>query len=410
MLIYFRTYNNYSYSGEVEFSMISGSYSELPENVIELPERYKNKASLLKSSVIFGANASGKSNLLKAITDGTRMIVQSTKDIQVGDKLPFNPYKNRFDKISETTYYHFGIFVEDSQFDYYFEFNENLILKESLTEYATQKPIHHFTREYDAETNNYKYSFSEKYFKGEKDKMTEITNSSSLYLSVAAQFNLPIAEKVFKWFKTTYASSINTISPGGISLNYTLNLIRENDEMKKLILNGLNIADFMIKDIKVTIDEVDKRNRFIATTYHEGLGADGKPALIPFDLFTEESAGTQRFLAWIGIFLDVLKNGKVLIIDELGNSMHTLLLRHLVSMFNSKETNPHNAQLIFTTHDTNIMDLNLLRRDQIWIVDREEDGSSNLFPISDFKIKKGKALESSYLQGVYGGIPHIFNN
>lgn len=406
MLVYFRTYNNLSYSGEVEFSMVAGNYTELPENTIVLPG--KNKVSILKSSVVFGANASGKSNLLRAISDGAMMIVQSTKDIQIGDKLPYYPFKNRLDKISEPTYYHFGIIVEGSHFDYYFKFNEDIILEESLTEYATQKPIHHFHRVYNYETTKYDWTFSEKYFKGEKEKMTEITNPSSLYLSVSAQFNLPVSEKVFKWFKTNFAFSINQNSPGGISLNFTLKLIKENEEMKKFILEGLSIADFMIKDIVVS-DEVDMRKRINATTFHEGIGVDGNPTLIAFDLFDEESTGTQRFLAWLGIFLDVLKNGKVLIIDELGNSMHTLLLRHLVSMFHNPLSNPHNAQLIFTTHDTNVMDLNLMRRDQIWIVDRDEAGCSSLFPISDFKIKKGKVLENSYLQGVYGGIPHIIN-
>ena len=405
MFLYFKTQNNFSYEQPVELSMVAGNYSELQENLVPLPGKYE--VSVLKSTVIYGANASGKSNILKAITSGINLILNSTKEIQIGDELPFFPNKNNKKNNKQPTSYTFGFFIDGSHFEYYYVHNNTVILEEKLIEFVTQKPTEHFHRIYIPENDTYEYSFSRS-FTGEKEKIKDITNNVSLFLSVGAQFKLPVAEKVFTWIKSKLVSLININSPGGINTNYTLNLIRKNPEIKVLVLDALRKADFLIKDIQV---EDKEEKRFIkATTFHEGRDENGQKILIPFDLDKEESVGTRRFLAWIGVWLDVLAKGRILFIDELGNSMHTLLSKHLITMFHNPKTNPNNAQLIFTTHDTNMMDFKILRRDQIWVIDRDEYGNSSLVAISDFKIKKGKILENSYLQGVYGGIPHIIND
>lgn len=166
-------------------------------------------------------------------------------------------------------------------------------------------------------------------------------------------------------------------------------------------MNFLKEADFTIVDLVI---KETKEGTIRGATVHKTVDLDGNESYMEFDL-TYESAGTNRFIAWIGVWIDVLEKGLTLLIDELGNSMHTLLSKHLVSEFHTIENK--GGQLIFTTHDTNLMTQEIFRRDQIWIVDRDKLGNSLLYPMSDFKIKKGKVLENSYLQGTYGGIPHI---
>ncbi len=397
MLLYFKTFNNFSYQDEVTFSMVAGAYTDHLENTINV-EKYKIKT--LKTSVIYGANASGKSNLLKAITNGVVLIQNSFIDSKSFQQMPF--FHNLTNEKNESlfTYYVYGILIEGIQFEYSFAFNQNQILEERLLEYRSQKPIQHFIRKYNTVTNVYDWNFSS-LFTGKKETVKDITNSKTLFLTIGSQTELPVAIKVLNWFKFNIVWTINSDSPGNLNPDYTLKYILENPNHKETILKWLQEADFTIEDILVEESIAGLK----ATTFHKGRNTAGEEILTAFDLTSQESAGTNRFIAWIGVWIDVLKTGKVLLIDELGNSMHTLLSKHLISEFHSKNVN--NAQLIFTTHDTNLMNPELFRRDQIWIVDRDKLGNSKLYPLSDYNIKKGKILENSYLQGVYGGIPHI---
>jgi len=397
MLLYFKTSNNLSYQDETEFSMVAGTYTEHPENTIDI-EKYKIK--VLKTSVIYGANASGKSNLLKAITNGVYFIQNSFSDSQSHDNLYFFYNLNDERNISKPISYVYGILIKGIQFEYSFSFNMDRIVEEQLLEYRSQKPIQHFHRKYNTENNTYDWRFSE-HFTGKKETVKDITNQRTLFLTIGSQTELPIAMKVLYWFRHEIVWSMDSHSPGTVSLDYTLRFIQNNPSRKKSILKFLREADFTIVDILVE----ETKTGLKGTTYHKTKNINGEESITPFDLTLQESSGTNRFIAWIGIWIDVISNGKTLIIDELGTSMHSLLSKHLISEFHSE--NIYQSQLIFTTHDTNLMTLELFRRDQIWIVDRDLLGNSQLYPISDFKIKKGKVIENSYLQGVYGGIPHI---
>jgi AAA15 family ATPase/GTPase len=378
--------------------MIAGSYTDHLENTIEV-ERYKIR--VLKTSVIYGANASGKSNLLKAITYGARFVQVSFSNSQATNHLPFFFNKNEVINVTKPTTFCYGILIDGIHFEYSFSIGDDRIFEEQLLEYRSQKPIQHFFRVYIPEKKEYEWHFS-KLFVGEKETVKNITNERALYLTVGSQTNIPIAVKVVKWFSANNLMwSIDDDYPGNLNPDYTLRMIKNSPQTKEVILNFVRKADFTITDLNISESE----NVLKATTIHKIKNVDGTYSDGFFDLKFDESAGTKRFIAWIGVWIDILSNGKTLIIDELGNSMHSLLLRHLISEFH--ERNLLKSQLIFTTHDTNLMTQDVFRRDQIWIVDRDSVGNSNLYPMSDFKIKKGKVLENSYFQGVYGGIPQI---
>ncbi len=397
MLLYFKTRNNLSYKEEVGFSMVAGIYSDhLDRNTIEL-ERYKIR--ILKTAVIYGQNASGKSNLLKAITNGIIFLQNSFRE-SPSQNLPFFYNLNDRRNQKEPTSYVYGILVDGIHFEYSFSFDSERIVEEQLLEYKTQRPIQHFYRTYNSEIKSYDWSFSS-HFTGKKETVRDITNQYTLYLTIGAQTELPVATKVLNWFRNDIVWSMDFDSPGNLSPDYTLRRIKNNPALKEGVMNFLKEADFTIVDLVI---KETKEGTIRGATVHKTVDLDGNESYMEFDL-TYESAGTNRFIAWIGVWIDVLEKGLTLLIDELGNSMHTLLSKHLVSEFHTIENK--GGQLIFTTHDTNLMTQEIFRRDQIWIVDRDKLGNSLLYPMSDFKIKKGKVLENSYLQGTYGGIPHI---
>lgn len=397
MLLYFKTSNNLSYCGETFFSMVAGPYKDLLENTVK---NDKYKVRILKSSVIYGANASGKSNLLKAIAEGVLFIQNSFQHSQSDDNLPFRYNLNNNGNSKLPIEYTYGILIEGIHFEYSFSVDRKKILREELSEYRSQKPIQHFLREFNVASNSYDWHFSS-FFSGQKETVKSITNERTLFLTIGAQTKLPVAEKVLFWFKYKISWSIDPDSPGNVSADYTLRRLKDSPSDKDALLSIIQDVDFSIKDIEVR----ETANGLRGTTWHKAKDDDGKDILVGYDLFHEESAGTNRFVAWIGVWLDVLASGKTLLIDELGNSMHTLLSKHLISGFH--EPTQNSSQLIFTTHDTNLMSEEIFRKDQIWIVERDASCNSSLYSLSDFKIKKGKVLENSYLQGVFGGIPHI---
>ncbi len=394
MLLYFKASNFLSYQ-DIYFSMIAGSYNDHPENIVHL-ERYG--VDVLKSAMVYGANASGKSNFLKALVWSVWFV---RKSFATDTTLPAFVNENHENNLTKPISFTYGLLVDQTYFEYFFSIDNEKILEEELSEYRSQKPIQHFHRKYDTNKNGYDWVFSKR-FSGEKETVKNITNVQTLFLTIGSQTNLPIAEKVFRWFNEDLLWSIDNISPGSINIDHTLKGMKHDQAFKEAILKEIKNADFFIDDLILKEDNDKKLKAYSIRTVTDEFGKERE---IMFDLDAQESVGTKRFIAWIGPWIDILNHGKVVLIDELNNSLHTLLLQYLIKKFHTD--NHTGAQLIFTTHDTNLMTQELFRRDQIWIVDRNKEGDSQLSPLSDFKIKKGKVLENSYLQGVYGGIPHI---
>ncbi|MDB5283341.1 MAG: RloA protein [Bacteroidota bacterium] len=413
MLLYFKTSNNLSFNEEVTFSTIAGNYKvtneltgeredELPQNVIPI-EKYKVNA--LRTSVIYGANASGKSNLLVAILHAALFIqdnfTKSNEPSYLSSNFEGFYNKNNAANLSRPVTFSFGILINEVQFEYHFSYNNERVVAESLYEYRTQKPIEHFDRIFNEKKKIYEWRFS-KYFTGEKETVKNITNQYTLYLTVGSVSKLSICEQVFKWFDSTVDGSFDIDHPGSITDTVILKGMSESKFIKELVLEQLKIADFSIIDFEI---EVEKENELRVTTIHKSIGIDGNDSTARFDYFREESIGTRRFIGWLGFLISMMAGGKVVLIDEFGTSMHSLLSKHLLQNINGFAKSK--AQLIFTTHDTNLMTRELFRPDQIWIAEKDSFGNSKLFPLSEFKLLKGKDLKTTYMQGLYGGIPHF---
>ena len=394
------------------FTLVKGKGNELLENTFSI-EGVKD-LGLLNSAVIYGANASGKSNLLRSLRTMKKVVTQTS---QRGDKLPVVPFKLDPTTLNQPSEFEVIFIIDGIRYQYGFSANEDKIFEEWLFAYPKGRAQKWFERIFNFETQNYDWSFSS-LLGGTKQLWKEATRENALFLSTAVQLNSEQLKPLFDWFdKKLKFGDIGGFSPG-----YSISLCVENK--KNDIMKFLRAADLNINDIEIKKEEFNPSTlpsdmpaflkELLINNMKDGQVVDVRTAhlnnhnkAVFFD-FEDESDGTKKLFAFAGPWMDVLKNGYVLFIDELHDNLHPKLVQFLVKLFHSKETNPKNAQLIFTTHETSILSQDVFRRDQIWFCERNKMQSTSLYPLSDFSPKKGKEnLERSYLSGRYGALPFI---
>ena len=307
---------------------------------------------------------------------------------------------------------------EEVRYQYGFAVNHTRITHEWLIAYPEGRPQRWFEREYDAASNEESWYFGSK-FKGHKTILQETTRANALFLSTAVQLNNEQLKPIYNWFH----QKLRTIGVGGLSPTYSALRCKKEADRRK-VLELLNAADLSISDIEVEMKkfdlndlpsdmpeplkevihkELDGKEMPEVKFLHKVVGSEDLVALDSDD----ESVGTRKLFALAGPWLDVLENGYVLFADELNNSMHPLMVRFLISLVNNPQINTKNAQLIFSTHDTSVLDNDLFRRDQIWFTEKDDNNATKLYPLSDFTPRKGEALEKGYLKGRYGALPYI---
>jgi AAA15 family ATPase/GTPase len=259
--------------------------------------------------------------------------------------------------------------------------------------------------------------------KGRRQIWKETTRSNALFLSTARNENSQQLKPVFDWFQKKLRVGKST----EISLNSTFRQ-GKTDFGRYKILDFMNaadikIADFQLKTRRVSVEnlpndispnlkkrlvtDVENKKTEIITEvqfFHPVIGERQEKAALDLQ---EESDGTQRLFEFAGLCLEVLENGKILAIDELDNSLHPNIVRFLIDLFHNPELNKHNAQLIFTTHDTTVLDEKIFRPDQIWFVEKDEENATQLYPLSDLSLRKDEALQKEYLNGQYGALPDV---
>jgi len=286
-------------------------------------------------------------------------------------------------------------------------------VSEHLLVYKTFKPQRWFERRFDEATGRDIYEFSAS-LKGKKEMWGSATRPNALFLSTAVQLNSEALRPVFDWFASRLVifNEASRLGP-----QFTVQMLKQN-EGRKRICDFLTAADISISDIEVITRKVptqavhfDMLTGKVETRTEEAeefqlffshVTDKGKAVLT----LADESGGTRNLLFLLGPVLDILHKGLTLVVDELDTSLHTHLVRALVRMFHRPDVNTGGAQLIFTTHDTSLLDAyGLFRRDQIWFVEKQADQSSTLYSLLDYSPRKNEALERGYLQGRYGAIP-----
>ena len=414
MLVDFKVKNFRSIKEEQLLSLVASSQKEFVDTHTFLPTTSKN-LSLVKIAAIYGANAAGKSNILKALDTMKKIVRDSATKYQRGDELPIKPFL--FDKeVNEPTEFEINFIYNEARYQYGFATTKERITEEWLIAYPKGRPQNWFARAYDEETKEYKWQFGDK-LTGKKQLWQESTRGNALFLSTAVQLNSEQLQPVFDWF----ANKLKITSVNGWDPSFTMSKCLD-EKYKKSILRFLKTADMDIEDIEIEVGEFDPSNlpddmpvelkekiaqdlkgkELIkgAKFYH--LNHYGKKVALDFD---DESDGTQKLFAFIGPWIDSLENGNILLIDELHDNFHPLMVKFLIEMFHNKDMNKSDAQLIFTTHETSVLNQDTFRRDQIWFCEKR-NRATNLYPLTDFSPRKGvEDLEKGYLSGRYGALP-----
>ncbi|BDT69821.1 hypothetical protein os1_40130 [Comamonadaceae bacterium OS-1] len=416
MLVEFRTKNFRSLRDEQVLSLVASTDKTLLDTHA-LGTGLKAAPHVLKSAVVYGANASGKSNLVKALQFMRGVVLQSAalQPGQTFDRL--QPFKLDATSGSQPTAFEVTFVLGGVRYQYGFAMDAQRIVGEQLLVYKAFKPQRWFERHFDAESGKDVYEFGSG-LKGAKNLWEGATRPNALFLAVAVQLNSEALRPVYDWFANRLVI-FNEQTP--LSPQFSVHMLKQ-EAQRKAICAFLQAADTSIADIEVATQQamVHTINFDLATGKREETAGEQAVEEVRFHHVTEqgkavfdladESSGTRNLLFLTGPILDILNKGLTLVVDELDTSLHTLLVQALVRLFHRPEVNTGGAQLVFTTHDTSLLDAyGLFRRDQIWFMEKRPDQSSSLYPLLDFSPRKNEALERGYLQGRYGALPLLRN-
>ena len=404
MLVSFSIKNFMSIKDKQTFSFVASSDKSLLEsNTFEFGSGKNNR--LLNSSVIYGANASGKTNLIRAFYFFQDFVRKSATVLQEGQSIfSFKPFKFSKECLSSPGEFEIIFIYEGIRYCYGFALTETRITHEWLTAYPKGKPQKWFERFFDAQTQEYTWKIGEN-FKGEHSSWRALTRPNALFLSTAVQFNSKQLQPVFHWID----KNLIVIFPG-IDFNGLLTLNMFDDEQTRArLLNFMQIADLGIEDFQVKKEETNIGLQASTRLYKIAAlhKIEGSTELISLD-FDQESLGTQKLFWLAGGWIKALQEGAVLLYDELSSSFHPHISRFLINQFHTPHINRKNAQLIISTHDTTLLDESIFRRDQVWFTKKNhEEQSTQLYSLLEYSPRKGEAIEKGYLKGRYGALPFI---
>ena len=417
MLVEFRIKNFRSLREEQVLSLVASKDKTL-QDTHTLSSGIKATPRLLCSAAIYGANASGKSNLIKALQCMRSLVVESATVIQPGQIFTVQPFRLDGHSADQPIEFEVTFILNDIRYQYGFAMNSQRIIREHLLVYKAFKPQRWFERYFDKDTDKDIYDFGPG-FKGTKNLWEQATRPNALFLSMAAQLNSEALRPIFDWFanKLIIFNEQSQLNP-----LMSIQMLKQ-EHGRKQICDFLSAADISIADIEVITQKVpaDSVHFDLVAGKSEVRREEVEETRLRFSHVTkqgrakfelmDESSGTRNLLFLAGPMLDILNKGLTLIIDELDTSLHTLLVRELVNLFHLPDVNIGGAQLIFSTHDTSLLDPpDLFRRDQVWLVEKNKEQASTLMALCDFSPRKNEALERGYLQGRYGGVPILRDN
>lgn len=416
MLIEFSVANFRSLRDRQTLSLVKAKGQEL-DSTNTFRVSAANDFDLLRSVAIYGPNAGGKTNLLRALDTMKTIVLRSSASQQHGDKLAITPFRLSTATNNAPSEFETMCIVDGVRYQYGFTATEYKIHDEWLIAYPKGRAQHWFARSWNTTAKQHEWELGAN-LQGEKQTWQKATRDNALFLSTAVQLNSLQLQPIFEWFKT----KLKLTGVRGWGIGHSAKLCQKNE--KGRILEFLKAADLDIEDIEVETQPVDLSElpddlpQYLKDELTKELSGkqvidiktvhrakDGN--LVTFD-FEDESDGTRRFFSFAGPWIDSLNNGNVLFIDELHDNLHPKLVHFLVQLFHSNKTNPKNAQLIFTTHETSILNQEVFRRDQIWFCEKDDQQASALYPLTDFSPRKGREnLELAYLSGRYGALPFV---
>lgn len=407
VLIRFRVENHRSIRDEQELSLVASSLSEHPESVVHA-ERYD--VDLLRVAAVYGANASGKSTLFDALSFMRSAVLESQRTWEPYHGVPRTPFALDPDMRDEPSLFAVDLLIGEVRYEYGFVVDSSRVLEEWLSAYPKGRRQDWMTRD---ASRKEEFTFS-RLLAGENRLISALTRPNSLFLSAAAQNNHTALGPLYDWFSSALwiiddlrrESFIQQVARRCEDEGYRMSLLSIL-EAADLGIGGIDVAPdgkvpagwSLLPGESKFLDEIESTP--LRLRHRSASRADvGLP-------WSRESGGTRALLGLAGPMIDVLESGGTLVVDEFDRSLHPHLALKVVAMFNDPAINPRNAQLVFNTHDTNLLDTSILRRDQVWFTEKGDDGATHLYPLTDFRARKHENLERGYLQGRYGAVPAV---
>ncbi len=416
MLVEFSVGNFKSFKEVATFSMVAANLKSKNKQLdTDNVFKYKNNMDLVKTAAIYGSNASGKSNFIRAFVFMRNFIINSSKETQATEYIEVENFKLCSSTENKESFFETIFVIDGIRYRYGFELDTRAIKAEWLYRAKIRE-----TKLFFRKKNEFDLSGTFEEGKGLETK----TRENALFLSVCAQWNGELAKLLLKWFKNCgVISGLNDIGYRPFTERQT-----EKPEYKDKILRFIKDFDFGISELKIEkhsvtpesfpkdfpkeikriiLDTGGGEKTTIATTHKKYNEKNEHIGEVSFDLDQNESDGTKKAFAFSGPLIDVLEKGLVLFVDELDARFHPIITQAIIGMFHNKEINSKNAQLIFVTHDTNLLDNSFFRRDQVWFMEKNKYGATDLYSLVDFKVRNDASFEKDYISGKYGAIPFL---
>lgn len=405
MVLEIKLSNFFSINEEIVLDLRAGNIKSAKARKLSNNVFNYDDIKILKTVALYGANASGKSNIIKTIRFCNAMVFESHKNNE-NTVFNFKPFKFK-GYSNKPSKYSIRFIINKIEYKYSFTLNQRQILSENLYYYPKGRKKMVFERDENAgATKREKYSFGSSVIRRPFD-VAENTSNKTLYISRASQMDREIPKDLFNFFHKNFIlhhSNYGKSHLGSLIKTY-----------KNQLLKSLQFADSDIIDFKINLKKekgkslkanLSTEEAFFVEEEHEKIELKTyhrfSPSM-PFD-FNEESLGTKKLFLMMLAIIDIIRNNKILLIDEIEDSLHPKIVDYIIELFNASSK----AQLIFSTHNTNLLDLDKFRKDQIWFVNKKEDGGSDLYSLYDYSdFRDTMDLEKAYLQGRFDSIPII---
>ena len=428
MLLYFKVKNYRSLRDEAVLDMEAAGLHDAAKNLLPF-----GKKEYLPAVVIYGKNGGGKSNLIRSMWLAVQFICNAQKTQTENEPVPVRPFLLNDYSVNEPTAFEFAYVQDGTKYIYGFSATRDHIVSEYLKAWPKGREKNIFLR------HGQSFIFPKDNEKKRKELIKEAVGKNQLFFAISCTMNYKPCIEAMKWFREKIVFSRDFTD-----INRNLIDYREDESMLQAIVSAAKTADVGIEDIQFEIDQqtIDLKSRNVSdqmrgmiaalrafsdalqqngneaevslnmgklksTTYHMGLNREGSFSRYELSL-SDESDGTRRLMTLAPAIERTLKEGGILVVDELEREMHLMLIEYVLGRYQEKRNNPAQAQLIFTTHDTSLLNQEILRRDQIYFVDKKrEDGVSSLYSLADFNIRNDANIQKAYLLGKFGAIPSI---
>lgn len=404
MLIELKIKNCFSIQNEQTLSFVASNDAMLSRNTFQAVN-----LTLLKSVAVYGANAAGKTNLIRIISIMKHLILESTEK-KIGDNLQITPFLLGNDKDNPSEL-EIAFAIGDIKYRYGFSLSSNRFLEEWLFAYPDDKPQQWFLRCYNENLDKDEFDWGDCF--QDETNAQQITREDVLFLSAAVKWNNKQLRPIFRWFH-----NLNISSTIGFynAKNFSIRMLKDDkiNFLKHIKDVDLDIEDIRIEEREINmqdlpyelrnmlLDNPEKISKIDVKTLH--LDQDGN--IVEFYI-QQESEGTRKFFEFLGPIMDTLEKGKVLVVDELHNHLHPMMTKFIIGLFHSEKFNKKNAQLLFTTHETSVLSDDIFRKDQIYFCEKQNK-ATRFYSMDDFsEIKEDWDFEQSYLLGRFGALPNI---